>query len=84
MTASALMAFLTHAGYRLHQQYGRQFVKLLHAVHDNFLPDLEAKGDSDARAVMSRLNTYLHSQEFTKPPAGRTLRRMDESSYARA
>jgi len=35
-----LNAFLQVAGFRLYSAYGRQFVKLLHCVDDDFLADL--------------------------------------------
>ena len=40
LTATALDAFLQVAGHRLYAAYGRQFVKLLHCVDDEFLADL--------------------------------------------
>jgi nucleoporin GLE1 len=78
------MAFLSHAGYRLHAQYRAQFVKLLHSVHDDFLPRLEDGHDADARAVATRLRTYLVAGQYLKEPEGRFLKAVDDSSYTRA
>ena len=40
LTATALDAFLQVTGHRLYGAYGRQFVKLLHCVDNDFLSDL--------------------------------------------
>jgi len=50
------------------------------------LPALEAKAskDADLRAVGTRLQTYVTTQQFMKEPEGRTLKKVDESSYTRA
>eukprot|EP00898_Chlorokybus_atmophyticus_P000090 jgi/Chlat1/1081/Chrsp110S01544 len=72
------------AGYRLHRQYERQLMKLLAAVHDEFLPKVAVTNDPDARAVMTRLQTYLLSQQFLQEPEGRFLPKTDLSSTLRA
>jgi hypothetical protein len=46
--ATALMAFLSHAGYRMSAVYGRQFHKLLQHLAEHFLPALESKAEKDA------------------------------------
>ena len=51
LTATALDAFLQVAGHRLYGAYGRQFVKLLHCVDDEFLGDLRK-----VRGVVSAFN----------------------------
>jgi nucleoporin GLE1 len=49
LTATALDAFLQVAGHRLYGAYGRQFVKLLHCVDDEFLGDLRKVGGAVVR-----------------------------------
>ena len=61
-----------------------QFVKLLLFIDQSFLPDLSRQADPDARAVYSRLQTYLHGQRYLTVPEGRTLAETDASSYDRA
>ncbi len=53
------MAFIGHAGYRMHQAYKGQFIKLLHYIHDDFLTALDEKHDPNASAVLVRLHNYL-------------------------
>ena len=40
LTATALDAFLNVSGFKLYSLYGRQFVKLLHFINDDFLVQL--------------------------------------------
>jgi nucleoporin GLE1 len=82
--AAALMAFLNTAGYGMNRAYGAQFVKMLHSLYDGFLPDLAAHGDPDARAVGTRLRTYLERTQYCEVPEGREIPVQDESSYTRA
>jgi nucleoporin GLE1 len=84
VTAAALDAFLKVAGYRLHAAYRGQFMKLLRCVHSDFLSQLSASGDVDARAVYTRLATYLDAGRFGQPPEGRTMPATDASSRERA
>lgn len=80
------MAFLSHAGYRLASAYGPQFAKLLSLISEHYLPALEAKAakDADLRAVGTRLATYVAGRGAAKEPEGRSLKKVDESSYTRA
>lgn len=80
------MSFLAHAGYRMATEYGRQFGKVMQHIAQHYLPALEAKAtkDADLRAVGTRLMTYVSSQQYRKEPEGRTLKKVDESSYTRA
>ena len=82
-SATALEAFLKHAGFAMHAAYGRQFGKLLDAVDREFLPSLEAKDDADARPVVSRTRTYLNERGFLNPPEGREMPVTDTSSTTR-
>jgi len=82
--AAALMAFLNTAGYSMNRKYGAQFVKMLHSLYDAFLPDLAGHGDPDARAVGTRLKTYLERAQYLEMPEGREIPVQDESSYTRA
>lgn len=50
--AAALMAFLSHAGFRMSAVYGRQFHKLLQNMDAHYVPALEAKAETD----ISKLN----------------------------
>lgn len=85
-TATALMSFLAHAGYRMAAVYGRQFHKVMEHITQHYLPALEAKAtkDVDLRAVGTRLQTYVSTRQYTKEPEGKTLKKVDESSYTRA
>jgi hypothetical protein len=55
-------------------------------ISQHYLPALEAKAtkDADLRAVGTRLMTYMSTQQYKKEPEGRTLKKVDESSYTRA
>ena len=83
-TASALHSFLKVAGYRLHGTYKTQFRKLLVYVEEIFLAALKSKEDDSAAAAITRLETYLKVQEYTKEPKGRRMPKTDESSLTRA
>lgn len=83
-TAAALDAFLKVAGFRLAATYRGQFAKLLGVVEREFLPALSSCADPDARAVYTRLQTYLCTRQFLRPPEGRNMPRHDASSYDRA
>lgn len=49
-----------------------------------FLADLARQADPDAKAVHSRLCTYLRSGAWRQEPEGRALPQSDSSSYDRA
>jgi hypothetical protein len=51
-SAAALVAFLSHAGYRMAAVYGRQFTKLLQHMVSHFLPALEAKAVKNPGALL--------------------------------
>jgi len=96
LTAVVLDGFLDAGGHALYGAYGRQFLKLLAALDEFFLPGLEAKkneggkGDSNsadadaARPAAARLRSYLHGGAFRDPPEGSVLPESDASSYDRA
>lgn len=84
VTAAALDAFLKVAGYKMAASYRGQFTKLLAAVDRHFLGELSASADPDARAVYTRLQTYLRTLAFNKAPEGRNMPRHDSSNYDRA
>ena len=79
-TAVALDSFLKIAGYRMHQHYRGQFMKVLELVHGEFIPKLDAKDDPDIRPVSSRMKTYLHEHSYAKPPEGREMPMTDTST----
>ena len=68
----------SQAGWRLAQCYGRQFVKVLDLVRDDFLPRLAAEGDAEPYVV--RLREYVSRREFATQPEGRALPERDVSS----
>ena len=70
--------FALQAGWRLGQAYGRQFVKVLDVVRDDFLPRLAATGEAGAYVV--RLREYLNQREHATQPEGRALPERDVSS----
>ena len=84
LSATALEAFLGAAGYRLASAYGRQFQKLLAYIDSAFLGDLEKQGDPDARAVHSRLRTYIGLQQYCSEPEGRRMPMSDLSAREHA
>lgn len=84
ITAAALDAFLKVAGYKLARVYRGQFAKLLGVVERDFLSRLAEQGDPDARAVGTRLQTFLQLKRYLEPPEGRNMPRYDTSSYERA
>lgn len=84
VTATAVDALLKVSGYRLHQAYRGQFSKLLQYIDHDFLSALGTSNDPDARAVHTRIQTYLRTSQFAKPPEGRDMPQFDSSSYDRA
>ena len=84
VTAAALDAFLKVAGYRLAGAYRGQFAKLLAVIEHDFLVKLAEAGDPDARAVGTRLQTFLRMRRYATPPEGRSMPQYDSSSYDRA
>lgn len=40
--------------------------------------------DSDTRAVTTRIQTFLHANQFTEAPEGRQMPRFDASGHDRA
>jgi nucleoporin GLE1 len=84
LTAAALDAFLKVAGYKMAAVYKGQFIKLLQAVDRDFLAELRNTNEPDARAVATRLQLYLNTRQFSKPPEGRDMPQYDASSYDRA
>ncbi|KAL4440598.1 hypothetical protein ABPG75_003599 [Micractinium tetrahymenae] len=84
ITATAVDAVLKVAGFRMHLAYRGQFSKLLQYIDREFLPALGTSNDPDARAVYTRIQTFLRTSQFTKPPEGRDMPQFDASSYDRA
>ncbi|EFN53838.1 hypothetical protein CHLNCDRAFT_135914 [Chlorella variabilis] len=84
VTATAVDAVLKVAGYRMHLAYRGQFMKLLQYIDREFLPALGTSNDPDARAVHTRISTYLRTAQYSKPPEGRDMPQFDASSYDRA
>jgi nucleoporin GLE1 len=81
LNISTLECFLKVAGYRLHQAYGPQFIKVLAAISTQYVPKMQQVNDADARAATTRLMSYINQQEFRQPPEGRIMPDDDESSY---
>lgn len=79
-TAVALDSFLKIAGFRMHNEYRGQFIKVLELVHREFLPKLDAKKDADIRPVSSRIATYLQERLYLQSPEGRDMPNTDTSS----
>ncbi|KAI3431256.1 hypothetical protein D9Q98_004319 [Chlorella vulgaris] len=84
VTATAVDAMLKVAGYRMHGVYRGQFTKLLQYIDQEFLPALGTSNDPDARAVYTRVQTFLRSAQYTQPPEGRDMPQYDASSHDRA
>jgi len=61
------------AGFRLYQVYPKPFMRVMQAIVTEFIEKLKANGDADARAVVSRLETYLQLQKYLQEPEGRKM-----------
>jgi len=84
LTAVAVESFVKVAGFKLAAVYKGQFLKLLQVLDSSFLGELSNSGDADARAVYTRIQTYLKMSGWTKQPEGRQMPQRDASSYNRA
>lgn len=84
LTATAVDAFLKVAGFRMAGTYRGQFTKILETVQGDFLQRILADDDPDARAVATRLQTYLKTGRHTTAPDGRDMPQCDVSSSQRA
>lgn len=84
LTAVAVESFMKVAGFKLAAVYKGQFLKLLQVLDSSFLGELSGSGDADARAVYTRIQTYLKMSGWTKQPEGRQMPQRDASSYNRA
>ncbi|RMZ54613.1 hypothetical protein APUTEX25_002199 [Auxenochlorella protothecoides] len=83
-SATALIAFLQVAAYRLHRAYRGQALKLFEVVHRDYLARLNACEDPDARANFTRIKTFLEERAYLAEPEGRALPKFDTSSIDRA
>ncbi|BBN05565.1 nucleoporin GLE1 [Marchantia polymorpha subsp. ruderalis] len=83
-SASALESFLKIAGFRIYKAYPKPFMKLMQVVVSEYLVSLKSHDDVDARAVVNRLETYLHTQQYMVEPEGRNMPYTDISSTLRA
>jgi len=83
-TTAALEIFLKIAGFRLFQAYPKPFKKNLNALSREFIGRMKSQNDPDSNLVISKLETYLISQQFRKEPEGRALAITDESKSLRA
>ncbi|KAG6544760.1 hypothetical protein Mapa_013786 [Marchantia paleacea] len=83
-SASALESFLKIAGFRICKAYPKPFMKLMQVIVSEYLVSLKSHDDVDARAVVNRLETYLHTKQFMVEPEGRNMPYTDISSTLRA
>jgi len=72
------------AGFRIYQVYPKPFMRVMQAIVTEFIEKLKTNGDADARAVVSRLETYLHLQKYLQEPEGRKMPATDVSSSLKA
>lgn len=84
ISAAALYNFLSNAGYMLHASYGRQFLKMLRVVVDEFVPELDRLRDPEAGAARTRLEMYWTNSRYRSAPEGRTIKASDESAAVHA
>lgn len=84
VTATAVDGMLRAAAFRMCEAYRGQFMKLLRYIDAYFLPALATSNDPDARAVFTRIQTFLKTGRFGQPPEGRNMPQTDASSYDRA
>ena len=82
-TGTALEAFLSMASWRLNGAYGRQFHKVLGAIHTHYLPKLDAQADAGIRPVAVRLRLAVEGGGHLSPPEGRDMPVTDLSSSTR-
>ncbi|KAF8390531.1 hypothetical protein HHK36_025058 [Tetracentron sinense] len=73
-TAVALEAFLKMAGFALFRKYKSQFRKILNIISRNFLDALKARGDPKLNPVITRLKSYIETNQFLQEPEGWRLR----------
>ncbi|KAF8403635.1 hypothetical protein HHK36_011739 [Tetracentron sinense] len=73
-TAVALEAFLKMAGFALFRKYKSQFRKILNIISHYFLDALKARGDSKLNPVITRLKSYIETNQFLQEPEGWHLR----------
>lgn len=83
-SASALDSFLSVAGFRLFGAFRKQFEKMMMYVSTYFLKELSDIRDPDANAVATRLESYIHTQQYRQVPKGRDMPLRDVSSHSRA
>lgn len=83
-SACALDSFLSVAGFRLFGAFRKQFEKMMMYVSTYFLKELLDVRDPDASAVATRLESYIHMQQYRNVPKGRDMPLRDVSSHNRA
>jgi nucleoporin GLE1 len=81
-SATALDAFMSVAGYKMHARFGRQLDKLMQYVAVHFVKPLET--DPASNAVAARLDTFVRDRKYLQPPSGRNMPLRDLSSQSRA
>lgn len=59
-------------------------MKLMQAVVSEFLVNLKNHDDADDKAVVYRLETYLHTGQYRTSPEGRNMPVTDLSSHLKA
>ncbi|GMH36611.1 hypothetical protein BSKO_04484 [Bryopsis sp. KO-2023] len=82
--AFALDSFLQIAGFRLHEKYQSQFVKVLKFIEGTFLVNLAASNDVETNSVYFRLRNYLRQEKFKTEPEGKLMPESAKSSVASA
>lgn len=78
LTARALDAYLSVAGWKLYGMYKLQFVKVLRLIDSHFMPQL-AKVDDPP--LLMKLRSYYEDNCFLEVPEGRILPKTDASTY---
>ncbi|GAQ88946.1 hypothetical protein KFL_004720050 [Klebsormidium nitens] len=79
-SGSALESMIKVAGFRLNQTYPKQFRKILDVIMTALLPALQKTGDADTAPVINRVETYVGTRSYEKPPEGRNMPVTDESA----
>lgn len=59
-------------------------MRIMQAIVTEYIENLKKTGDGDARAVVSRLETFLHLQKYLQEPEGRKMPVTDVSSSLKA
>jgi nucleoporin GLE1 len=88
-SATALEAFLKHAGFAMNAAYGKQFHKLLRLVQSDFIPKLVEKGTSPGipnhtrQPLTSQSRLFAHTVRWNTDLVRNATRKKTTPTYGR-